>query len=275
MQAPLFHDPEVLHLIAGYYDERPGYRVVRQRGSASWLLFHTLGGKGRLIHREGALETVAGDLVLLQPRTLHEYGVAPDAAGWEFQWVHFNSRPHWEGFLDWPVFGVGLRLIRLGEEPRRWVRERLEAVQAHARKWNYLDDMLAMNALEEILIRAQAAVETARREGVGFDPRIRKAAEHATARLGQPIGVEELARVAGLSVSRFSHAFRAETGLPPREYLERQRIARARQLLELTDLPVKTVSADVGFASEFYFSLRFKKHVGQSPSDYRKIRKAS
>jgi AraC family transcriptional regulator of arabinose operon len=52
-------------------------------------------------------------------------------------------------------------------------------------------------------------------------------------------------------------------------YVEARRIERATQLLRVTSLSVKQIAEQVGFESPFYFSLRFKKATGISPSAYR------
>jgi YesN/AraC family two-component response regulator len=55
------------------------------------------------------------------------------------------------------------------------------------------------------------------------------------------------------------------------EFVERQRIDRARQLLTMTSLSVKEISRQVGYETQFYFSLRFKKSTGQSPKAFREL----
>jgi AraC family transcriptional regulator of arabinose operon len=82
--------------------------------------------------------------------------------------------------------------------------------------------------------------------------------------------VETLARRCGLSRSRFAELFREQMGVSPLAFLENQRLRRARELLEHTSLNLAEISVQAGFASPFYFSLRFKKHFGASPRNYRR-----
>ncbi|MEU1200669.1 AraC family transcriptional regulator [Streptomyces sp. NPDC005813] len=79
----------------GRFDQRPGYRVNRPRGSDSWLFTWTTGGHGLL--EQGAARTVAGagDLVVLGPGTAHRYAVEPGAGHWAFWWAHCQARPAW------------------------------------------------------------------------------------------------------------------------------------------------------------------------------------
>ena len=46
---------------------------------------------------------------------------------------------------------------------------------------------------------------------------------------------------------------------------------RATNLLETTSLPIETIAVSVGYRDQFHFSKEFKKNVGFSPSEYRRV----
>jgi AraC-like DNA-binding protein len=94
--------------------------------------------------------------------------------------------------------------------------------------------------------------------------------DHIESRLATPLTRTALARVAGLSPSRFNALFRSAVGLSPLDYLLRRRVQRAQQLLIATDLDVAVIAERVGFADPFYFSRLFKRRCGATPSDYRR-----
>lgn len=121
---------------------------------------------------------------------------------------------------------------------------------------------LAQNALEAALLWWDVRHPTGR----PLDPRVLEAIDYVSRNPRRRLSVDELARVVHLSTSRFSHLFAQETALTPRGFVERQRIERAKQLLELTTLPVKAVAREVGFESQFYLATRFKKLTGATPS---------
>lgn len=52
------------------------------------------------------------------------------------------------------------------------------------------------------------------------------------------------------------------------------KIRQACRLLDLTEKPVKTVAIETGYGDPYYFSRAFKKHMGLSPEQYRKLKKA-
>jgi AraC-like DNA-binding protein/quercetin dioxygenase-like cupin family protein len=85
--------------------------------------------------------------------------------------------------------------------------------------------------------------------------------------------VEELAHASGYSVSHFTRFFKELTGKTPVEYINRQRIYHACEMLKETDLSVLEVSLACGFEHAGYFIKTFKKHTGYTPYKYKSFRK--
>jgi AraC family transcriptional regulator len=83
------------------------------------------------------------------------------------------------------------------------------------------------------------------------------------------VSLQEMARHAGLSVSRFCHLFRAATGMAPARYSMRARMLWARSLLADNSLSVKEIAAQAGFDDESHFARAFRKAFGVNPSDKR------
>ncbi len=93
--------------------------------------------------------------------------------------------------------------------------------------------------------------------------------EHIDANLDSSLTMLELATIAGLSVSHFARCFRRSVGLPPHSYVKQRRVARARALLEATDLPVAEIALVLGFADQSHFTRRFREVTGVPPGAYR------
>ena len=75
-----------------------------------------------------------------------------------------------------------------------------------------------------------------------------KAKDLADARYAEPLGVEDMAAVAGLSRAHFSREFRREFGESPHQYLLTRRMERAAWLLRATDRSVADVCFSVGLS---------------------------
>jgi AraC-like DNA-binding protein len=99
---------------------------------------------------------------------------------------------------------------------------------------------------------------------------LRRARDHADRSYAEPLDVESLAAVAGLSKFHFLRLFKATYGLTPGEYVSQRRIERAQDLLRATNLTVTEVCHAVGFTSLGSFSSRFRALVGESPSDFQR-----
>jgi transcriptional regulator GlxA family with amidase domain len=89
-------------------------------------------------------------------------------------------------------------------------------------------------------------------------------------RLADPVSLEDMAAHARMSVRTFTRRFREETGLSPRQWLLRQRVAHAQLLLESTDLGVDTVARRSGLGSATALRQHLQATIGVAPSAYRK-----
>lgn len=89
--------------------------------------------------------------------------------------------------------------------------------------------------------------------------------------LGEPLTVDDMARVAMFSKFHFSRSFQRVTGISPGRFLSALRLQRAKQLLLSTTFNVADISLRVGYTSVGTFSTRFTQSVGLSPTTYRRL----
>ncbi|MEM9251089.1 MAG: AraC family transcriptional regulator [Planctomycetota bacterium] len=125
------------------------------------------------------------------------------------------------------------------------------------------------SAVLGLLIDAADAIGDAATARRGPTSPIRRAMAWVRDHLDEPASVEDLAEMAGLSVSRFHERFVAETGFSPGDWRARQRVARAKRLLRMTDRSIVDIAMSCGYASSQYFATAFGRLVGVSPSAYR------
>jgi AraC-like DNA-binding protein len=96
-----------------------------------------------------------------------------------------------------------------------------------------------------------------------------RAKDLADARYFEQLGVDDLARAAGLSRAHFSREFRAAFGESPHTYLLTRRMERAAALLRTTDHSVAQICLSVGLQSIGSFTTSFKRTYGVTPTAYR------
>ncbi|MEK2473968.1 helix-turn-helix domain-containing protein [Streptomyces noursei] len=99
--------------------------------------------------------------------------------------------------------------------------------------------------------------------------------EWTTARLDEPLTVEELAAHEGVSARTLARRFTDQLGASPGQWLLAQRIAAARELLESTDLPLDAVARRVGLSSATNLRRRFLRALGTTPGAYRRAFRAA
>jgi AraC-like DNA-binding protein len=96
-----------------------------------------------------------------------------------------------------------------------------------------------------------------------------RAKDLADARYFEPLGVDDLARAAGLSRAHFSREFRRAFGESPHAYLLTRRLERAAALLRDTDRSVADICLSVGLQSLGSFTASFTRTYGVPPTSYR------
>jgi AraC family transcriptional regulator len=99
--------------------------------------------------------------------------------------------------------------------------------------------------------------------------RLRRVIEYVDAHLSDKISLMDLAAVAGLSRMHFASQFRVATGLRPHEFLLRQRVRRAKELLRDSTTPIAEIALTVGFQTQAHFTTVFKRFVGCTPRQWR------
>lgn len=101
------------------------------------------------------------------------------------------------------------------------------------------------------------------------DDRLGRAVGAMLDRPSDPLTLDALAHLAGMSRSAFAERFNAAFGRSPIDFLREIRLGRAARMLSSTDLPVKRIASAVGYESRSYFSRAFRSRYDIDPSDYR------
>lgn len=85
-----------------------------------------------------------------------------------------------------------------------------------------------------------------------------------------PPGLAELAALAGISCGHLRRAFKQSTGVTIGDHIRHAQFERAQALLSGTDLPLGEIAIRLGFASQYGFTLAFRRCADETPSAYRK-----
>ena len=101
------------------------------------------------------------------------------------------------------------------------------------------------------------------------DEAVRRSQHHIHAQASAPLSVGDLAAVAGLGERTFLRRFHKATGLRPVDYLQRVRVSKAQEALELTNATVDQIAWNVGYGDPSAFRKVFHKVTDMTPNLYR------
>ncbi len=265
--------PEVLGL--GWSTFRQGtLGGPRPSSSKSWeICFVDEGSVEWWIHDE-LFETGPKSLFINKPGEWHG-GASGMVQPCEMYWIQFFFPPEGElpGLHEQTV--AEIKKIFSGMQKRHFpasaqMQSFFEQLLDEQRRQTMYAESAARAAFHQILIGT--ARDYLAQEKIEFSPSIKKALDWMDAHATEDFHSEHLARQVGLSVGHFYKLFRQEVGLSPANYYVRQRLSRAKQLLRNSTLTITDIAVALGFSSSQYFSTVFKRYVGLSPSEYRRLR---
>ncbi len=133
---------------------------------------------------------------------------------------------------------------------------------------------LAADRLSAFLIRLSKHRADRELVSSGSAESYRRVISDMTERVCENLTLADFAKRQNISVSYLKLLFQEYAGLSPKTYYNQLRVNKALQLLE-QDLPLAEIAETMNFSSQNYFTVFFRKHLGRSPSEYRKKMKSN
>jgi len=254
---------------SNHFRENSRYRAVRPKGTPDWLLIFTVDGSGVFRSPLGDYVAAPGDAVLIPAGVSHDYGLIQEGTTWELIYAHFFPRPEWTTLLQWPEIPSGIRVIRCKtKEDAGRVEQAMQGIRSVLFSGRPQHGLEALNRLEQALLLL--AQQNPAEEFTSWDTRVQSALDFLADAFPEIRALEIVSRQVGLSISQFSRIFKAQTGETLSRRIEKMRLGRARDYLEMTSSPVAEIASRVGYDDPLYFSKRFKLEFGLSPREFRK-----
>ena len=125
------------------------------------------------------------------------------------------------------------------------------------------------------LIFDSAKKSPARAPANGLLPwQLRLAKDYLEDNFNRNVGLEEVAKLTGLSRSWFARGFRGSTGIAPYAFILQIRVRKAKELLLDPKTPIATIATRIGFADQSHFTKIFRRYAGATPREWREIGKS-
>ena len=230
--------------------------LVLRSGRNDYHILYVTEGEADVYEGENAVRLTAGDFVLFPPRTPQKYKRLPHSKD---LWIHFNGFQIPEIIRDATV-PMGVSHAEINENVTALFGKLLTE---HSMSGNTEKGLLLT------LLYTLGGLISGKGVKRHSEP-VQKALEYISVNYEKNFSNSFLANICNLSLGRFEHLFREETGMSAGAYRQRLRIENAKNLLTSTNLPVSEISELVGFPDQLYFSRLFKNKTGMSPSKYRR-----
>ena len=254
-------------LALGYYPNAQGHAMLR-RTHNNYLLIYCTAGSGRLTLKKERRDIHPGDLILLSPGQAHSYRANP-VSPWSIFWIHFDGRLS-QTYTELIASNSPVKPIGVNSH---LVQSFDHLINKRRRSLNITHHLHQANQLKTLLTDISGVTEVGE-QGNGINPAIAKVLLHMQQHLAGELDLDELATIANLSKYHFIRAFRASTGYTPIQHLIHLRMETACQRLDQSAKAIKHIAAELGYNDPLYFSRQFKKVMGLSPQDYRKLHSA-
>jgi AraC-like DNA-binding protein len=254
----------------GYFPRAAGHLREREALVEQAIFIYCVNGSGwcELAGKKHSVH--AGEVLVIPPHTPHAYG-ADRKNPWTIHWFHAQGS-RLDDFLAELNMPAGRPVVFLGEDPQVLAMfEEVLAVLEHG--YTPRQMLHASHALAHLLAVMIRHRHESWREQPDTRQKISRTLAYMKQHLDQPLQLDTLAALAGLSRSRYTALFKAQTGFPPMDYFNRLRMHRACQWLDTSDSSVKAIAARLGYEDPLYFSRVFKSIIEISPAQYRSSRK--
>jgi len=250
----------------GYYPQARNHSMQRTEHEDNLLLYCS-GGQGE-VHAYGqSFPVTKGDLVLLPQGLPHQYA-ADSNDPWSIHWVHFAGQ-HANAFVDHLVFPAATCVIPVGTHPK--LITDLDTLLS-VRKTGYrLNGFLHASQVLKQILAYLALLTTSQVRQTGHFLDLDAIQAIMEENLHGTLDLDTLAASAHLSKYHFCKRYKALTGYSPIQHFIHLKIERACYLLDLSQEPVSTVAAALGYDDAHYFSRLFRKVTGVSPQGYRRL----
>ena len=255
--------PELIY--TGLLEDAPNWFNIQHSHDFCEILY-VAGGAGEAILEGKKFRLAPGDLVVVNPGTLHE----------ERSDAKAPLRLIFLAIRDFAVPGLPAgclsqekyRVLSCGEYRYKmdiYLRELLQETSSQIEFYQEISQGL----VSALLVLVMRLIRISPEDEAALSQECQKIKEYLDQNFTSPITLDSLSETVYISKHYLSHLFKEQTGVSPIKYLTSKRMEKACELLSETELPVSEVSKAVGYENPLYFSQVFKRIYGISPVKYR------
>ena len=246
---------------------RPKLPTYWQKGRRDYQILYVANGKTH-IWFDGMEEIVsAGHMVLYKPEEIQKYVYYLEDNP-EVFWIHFTGRDV-KNILAYHGISLDEHVFYCGVLPDYKALFRKIIQELQLCRYGYEDYIASL--FNDILLLVDRQQHEQKKTTGNVQEQIERAAAYFNENYNTKISIDDYAESLHISTNWFIHNFKQYAGMSPAQYILSLRMVNAQSLLERTTYNIKEISEIVGYENPLYFSRVFKKEIGKSPAQYRKV----
>nr|WP_305121206.1 AraC family transcriptional regulator [Pedobacter xinjiangensis] len=252
----------------GHYPRASQHEIERESGCDEYIFIYCTEGIGFVTLNETEYKIEPNTFFIIPRNIKHSYR-SDLRSPWSIYWVHFTGEIAdliYKRFLFNDVPEV--RAIPF-EESRITQFEQIYSIIDSSYKEKELE-IMNLNLLH--FVTSVIYYKEANPSIYDTDP-VSNSIRYMKANLHLQLDIEGLARQEKISVPHYCRIFKKKTGSSPINYFNYLKIQKSCQYLYFTDKSIKEICSELSIDDPFYFSRLFKKVIGMSPSQYKKLHK--
>lgn len=254
----------------GYYPKAAGHYTNRKKGLPENFLFYCVDGKGWYKIGDKQYTVGPNEFFILPQNAGHAYG-SSESDPWSIYWVHFGGEllPHFNSTHAIQIHFQPSHVKSSDDIPLCFTKMYKALELGYSIDNLMFANMELMNFISLFIYNSRHFIVNVTDKINSVDRAILYMQEH----INDNITLNDISNHFNYSPSRFSSLFKQKTGYAPIDYFIQMKIQKASQQLDLTDKSIKEIALNIGFDDPYYFSRRFSKVIGMSPTAYRAIKK--
>jgi AraC-like DNA-binding protein len=253
---------------AGYFPHARYHLRQRLHGCEQNIFIYCEEGEG-FVSIDGVVTRLcSGQAITIPERTAHLYGASKDRP-WSIYWFHFIG----DFSPTYVPRALASRAFQISSTSQSVIQGLFAQVFTPLSRGYTHRYLLAASSAAALILSLTYEQEYLTTDTLNI-PGVRVIEDliaYAQSHLTEDITLQSFTIRSHYSPSRIIQLFKEVTGYSPMAFVQHLRMQRACYYLDATQEPINRIAEYVGFSDQFYFSRVFRKIIGVSPREYRKV----
>ena len=253
----------------GFFPQAKDHYIERKKGSEENILIYCTNGEGFVIVEDKRHTISKNSLIIIPQNMRHIYGSSSEKP-WDIFWIHFKGELE-QNYLQ---SKDSLVLVNVPLSNFSTLSNLFHNMFDALSRGYTINNIIFANQCFGFFLASIFYMPFNKYEHKDKHIKyVESSIDFMEKNLDKVLTLGDLKAFNGLSKSQLTEVFKEKTGYSPIDFFIRLKIQKACSYLDLTELIISDISSKLGYSDQYYFSRIFKKIMGMSPVNYRKIKK--